>query len=234
MHHLWFIEYHVVHCLNISPLKFIFVLLENSSQWYFDLRMPVSITPWSYYLYQALWCGMCFTLTTLCVVHWISSLQCVTHTFWITGIHVLPHMVSSSVLFLFFFLNFVSLNIYIYIYNLGRPKLHELHSYMPPQTKKIIITGHFIHNVYTVRYLSLPIFWLQLWWVTPHEMLNGCIIPSLGVILHVLRQRSTSISLIQYSILFLNLSRKDNIKGYLIPVYPSPKSNLTSLFLLFQ
>ena len=49
---------------------------------------------------NALWFFICFTLSILYVVHCSRIWNCGTRAFWVTGINVLPHMLSTSV-FLF-------------------------------------------------------------------------------------------------------------------------------------
>ena len=81
---------------------------------------------------------------------------------------------------------------YIYAFkiqniNLVQPTLHILCPRMTSQTHKIfIIEDHLIYNVHTARSWYFAILLLQLWWVVQYEMMDGWIILSLVVILHIL------------------------------------------------
>ena len=52
---------------------------------------------------KALWWGIIFTLTIVCVVHCRSIWPYGTHVFWVTRNNVLPHMVTEPVFFFFSF-----------------------------------------------------------------------------------------------------------------------------------
>ena len=78
--------------------------------------------------------------------------------------------------------------------------------------KKFISDVHLISDIYTNWFLSFDMLWLQLWWVAPHEMLNGWIILALGAISHILRESSIAMSKI-WVYLLKKLCRKSNIKG---------------------
>ena len=97
--------------------------------------------------------------------------------------------------------------------NMDQPTPHALYPHMIPQTHEFVfIEAHLISNLCFARSRSFAIFWLQILWVLPHEMLDGCIIPSLGVIPHVLRDRIIFMSQIWGAPLLKKLAIKANIK----------------------
>ena len=129
---------------------------------------------------------------------------------------------------------------------MGQPALHRLYPHMSPQPQKhFIIEGHLISNVYTARSLSFAIVWLQLWWVPPHEILDGWIILALVVVLNMLRDMSITIDPI-WVYPFFKFARKANIKGIYVTrvstvqvqpwkyVFPIPKNILVCQICTFN
>ena len=74
-------------------------------------------------------------------------------------------------------------------------------------------------------------FWLKLWWVPPHEMLDSWIIAALDVIISLIQESIVTTSLIWGSFFFFFESLTQ--QGCLLPVYPPSNSNMENLPLLF-
>ena len=127
----------------------------------------------------------------------VSSWRYRAHYLWVTGKNLSPYMVSASVLLLLYFLKplVVFYASKIKNINMGQPKPYGLYSHMTPKIHKIfIIEGHLISNVQNIQSWSFSIFWIQLWWVLPHEMFDDWFILALGVIFHILRGSSITMS----------------------------------------
>ena len=149
MHHLWIIGYHDVDYGNISPLNLDFKTSGNICPmifWFVDASIHYIMIMPSFP--KDIWCVIWFTLSIVRVAHCISSWQCDTHEFRLTGRNLLPHMVSASVFFLFFYSLIFFNASKIQIINMIQPTPHVLYPHMTPQTHKcFIIYGHLISNV---------------------------------------------------------------------------------------
>ena len=98
MHHIIFIEYHILYCWNFVPLNLDFNTSGNICSmifWFVDAGVYYTLITQK--LPKALWCYICFKLAIVLVVNCSSSWQCDTHTLWVTQGNVLPYMVLTPV-----------------------------------------------------------------------------------------------------------------------------------------
>ena len=95
MTHLLFVEYYIVDCFNISPFDLYFNSSGNICPmifWFVDNSIYYTLIIIKFP--KNFCCGLLFSLTIVHVVHCGCFLNWGKHTFWVTGINALPHMVS--------------------------------------------------------------------------------------------------------------------------------------------
>ena len=188
--HLWFIGYHIVDYFHVSPLN-----LDFNTSWkicpiiFLFVEASITYTLIRHIFPKTLWFSTYFTLIILCVVdvgsYWKRYKIGVTCLLDEWNQRVTTWYQYKSFLFLLTAVCFDEFK--IKNINLGRTTPHRLYPHITPQThKQIIIEVHLISNMYTARSWSFTIFWLQIWWFSQHEMLDGWIILSLGAIHHVI------------------------------------------------
>ena len=151
------------------PLTLILLLQENLIFWFVDASIySVLIIKKNS---KSIWCDLSFTLSIVLVVHCISIWPSERYAFWVNWNELLSSMVSASG---FFFPSGYSFAFQIQNINLGQPTPQRLYPYMTSQTHQfLIIEGYLISNVNTIWYWPFVVFYPQLWWVPPHEMLDS-------------------------------------------------------------
>ena len=128
--------------------------------------------------------------------------------------------ISTSLLLFYFFHAGCSYEFQIQNIHWGEPIPYRMYSHMTPQTHQFfIVEGRFIYNVQTVRSWFFSIFWIQLLWFLPHAILDGLIILSLGVILHLIRDISIAVYPIYEALPpFLSCPESLTYRRYMLPM----------------
>ena len=143
---------------------------------------------------KSLWCGTWITLFILLVFHCGSLWQCGKYAPWETRSYVFPHIVSASdhPIFPFFSKYFLCQNIkqkYITTYNTWSVSTHTSNTQL-----LLLLRINWFAMCRPPNPDPFSILWLKLWLFPQHEMLDGWIIPSLVVVIHMLRDRSIYIT----------------------------------------